>query len=154
MPAPPRRAGSPSAAPPPGPAARRGRCPASRPPGAVKTRRAAGCTVPAPIRSSCLQNSVSAAFPPASAAKTPYRAGPVVHTVTVVEPHPAPAALPLDLRRREVLRQASVALAGRTVALWEVSPSAEVVPVLASNAAPRHAGTRLVIAMTLHRWSA
>ena len=71
-----------------------------------------------------------------------------------MEPHPAPAALPLDLRRREVLRQASVALAGRTVALWEVSPSAEVVPVLASTAAPRPADTRLDLESTLHRWSA
>src|SRR5207302_1110024 len=79
-------------------------------------------------------------FPPASAAKTPYRAAPVFHTVTAVETHPAPAAL--ELRRREVLRQASVALAGRTVALWEVSPSAEVVPILASAAAPRPGDTR------------
>src|SRR5881227_462991 len=60
----------------------------------------------------------------------------------------------MDLRRREVLRQASVALAGRTVALWEVSPSAEVVPILASAAAPRPADTRLDLETTLHRWSA
>src|SRR5205814_5189653 len=60
----------------------------------------------------------------------------------------------MDLRRREVLRQASVALAGRTVALWEVSPSAEVVPVLASAAAPRPGDTRLDLESTLHRWSA
>src|SRR2546423_14039096 len=60
----------------------------------------------------------------------------------------------MDLRRREVLRQASVALAGRTVALWEVSHSAEVVPVLASAAAPRPSDTRLDLESTLHRWSA
>jgi signal transduction histidine kinase len=69
-----------------------------------------------------------------------------------VETHTAPAAL--ELRRREVLRQASVALAGRTVALWEVSPSAEVVAVMASAAAPRPADTRLDLETTLHRWSA
>ena len=64
----------------------------------------------------------------------------------------APAAL--ELRRREVLRQASVALAGRTVALWEVSPTAEVVPVMASAGAPRPGDLRLDLDNTLHRWSA
>src|SRR5207248_2753673 len=83
------------------------------------------------------QNSASAAFPPAGAAKTPYRPAADFHIVTAVETPTTPAAL--ELRRREVLRQASVALAGRTVALWEVSPSAEVVPILASAAAPRPA---------------
>jgi len=71
-----------------------------------------------------------------------------------VETPPAPAALTLDLRRREVLRQASVALAGRIVALWEVSPSAEVVPVLVSAASARPGDTRLDLDSTLHRWSA
>jgi len=69
-----------------------------------------------------------------------------------VETPPAPAAV--ELRRREVLRQASVALAGRTVALWEVSPTAQVVAVLTSTAAPRPADTRLDLESTLHRWSA
>ncbi len=69
-----------------------------------------------------------------------------------MEKHTAPAAF--ELRRREVLRQASVALAGRTVALWEVSPSAEVVPVMASAAAPRPGDIRLDLESTLHRWSA
>ena len=69
-----------------------------------------------------------------------------------MEKPPAPAAV--ELRRREVLRQASVALAGRTVALWEVSPTAQVVPVLTSTAAPRPADTRLDLESTLHRWSA
>ena len=64
----------------------------------------------------------------------------------------APAAL--ELRRREVLRQASVALAGRTVALWEVSPTAQVVPVMASASAPRPGDLRLDLDNTLHRWSA
>src|SRR5207248_2729245 len=93
-----------------------------------------------------------AAFPPAGAAKTPYRPAADFHIVTAVETPTTPAAL--ELRRREVLRQASVALAGRTVALWEVSPSAEVVPILASAAAPRPADTRLDLDATLHRWSA
>src|SRR5207249_3935885 len=118
-----------------GPTGRRATCPAWRPPGGAGTRRAASCTGPAPTRSSCPQNSASAAFPPAGAAKTPYRPAADFHIVTTVETPTTPAAL--ELRRREVLRQASVALAGRTVASWEVSPSAEVVPILASAAAPR-----------------
>src|SRR5205807_10155001 len=136
----------------PGPAARRATCPASRRPVGARRRRAASCTVPAPTRSWCPKNSACAAFPPAGAAKTPYRSAPVFHTVTAVETPPAPAAV--ELRRREVLRQASVALAGRTVALWEVSPTAQVVAVLTSTAAPRPADTRLDLESTLHRWSA
>src|ERR1051326_939765 len=138
--------------PPPAPAARRTRCRAWRPPGGAGIPRAASCTGPAPTRSSCPQNSVSAAFPPAGAAKTPYRPAWRFHIVTAVETPTAPPAL--ELRRREVLRQASVALSGRVVALWEVSPSAEVVPILASAAAPRPADTRLDLETTLHRWSA
>ena len=69
-----------------------------------------------------------------------------------METHTALAAL--ELRRHEVLRQASVALGGRTVALWEVSPSAQVVPVLVSATAARPADTRLDLDSTLHRWSA
>ena len=69
-----------------------------------------------------------------------------------METPPAPAAV--ELRRREVLRQASVALAGRIVALWEVSPSAEVLPVLTSAATARPTDTRLDLESTLHRWSA
>src|SRR5207302_1630682 len=147
-------AGRSAAAPrrPPGPAASRARSPASPPPGGAGTRRAASCTGPAPTRSSCPQNSASAAFPPAGAAKTPYRPAADFHIVTTVETPTTPAAL--ELRRREVLRQASVALAGRTVALWEVSPSAQVVPVLVSATAARPADTRLDLDSTLHRWSA
>ena len=70
-----------------------------------------------------------------------------------METNTAPPA-PLDLRRREVLRQASVALSGRIVALWEVSPSAEVLPVLTSAPPTRPADTRLDLDTTLHRWSA
>src|SRR5256714_8660034 len=56
----------------------------------------------------------------------------------------------MDLRRREVLRQASVALAGRVVALWEVSPSAEVLPVRTSATHAPAADTRLDLENTLH----
>jgi signal transduction histidine kinase len=55
-------------------------------------------------------------------------------------------------RRREVLRQASVALQGRVVTLWEVSPRAEVLPVLASVPAPSYQATILDLDHTLHRW--
>lgn len=55
-------------------------------------------------------------------------------------------------RRREVLRQASVALQGRVVTLWEVSPRAEVLPVLASVPDPSYQTTILDLDHTLHRW--
>jgi signal transduction histidine kinase len=57
-------------------------------------------------------------------------------------------------RRREVLRQASVALQGRVVTLWEVSARAEVTPVLSSTAAPPQSDTRLDLDGTLHYWGA
>jgi signal transduction histidine kinase len=57
-------------------------------------------------------------------------------------------------RRREVLRQASVALQGRVVALWEVSARAEVLPVLASVPSPSRGDTTLDLGSTLERWSA
>ncbi len=57
-------------------------------------------------------------------------------------------------RRREVLRQASVALQGRVVTLWEVSPRAVVVPVLTSVPNPPKRATTLDLESTLHRWGA
>lgn len=57
-------------------------------------------------------------------------------------------------RRREVLRQASVALQGRVVALWEVSARAEVLPVLASVPSPPRGDTTLDLGSMLERWSA
>jgi signal transduction histidine kinase len=57
-------------------------------------------------------------------------------------------------RRREILRQASVALAGRVVAMWEVSARAEVVPILASVPSPPPGDTQLDLSSMLQRWSA
>jgi len=57
-------------------------------------------------------------------------------------------------RRREVLRQASVALQGRVVTVWEVSARAQVRPVLASVPNPPPASTALDLETTLHRWGA
>lgn len=57
-------------------------------------------------------------------------------------------------RRREVLRQASVALGGRIVTLWRVSERAEVVPEVTSVAEPRHHETTLDIDATLRHWGA
>lgn len=56
--------------------------------------------------------------------------------------------------RREVLREASVALQGRPVTLWEVSSRAEVVPVMTSAGSAQGADTRLDLDTTLHRWGA
>src|SRR2546425_4568155 len=56
--------------------------------------------------------------------------------------------------RREVLREASVALQGRPVTLWEVSSRAEVVPVLTSAGSAHGGGTRPDLDNTLHRWGA
>src|SRR6266536_3643038 len=55
--------------------------------------------------------------------------------------------------RREVLREASVALQGRVVTLWEVSSRAEVIPVMTS-ATTSQSPTRLDLDSTLHRWGA
>ena len=57
-------------------------------------------------------------------------------------------------RRREILRQASVALQGRVVAMWEVSSRAEVLPILTSAASPPPGATDLDLSSTLQRWSA
>jgi signal transduction histidine kinase len=57
-------------------------------------------------------------------------------------------------RRREILRQASVALQGRVVAMWEVSARAEVLPILTSVPKPPLGATSLDLTSTLQRWSA
>jgi signal transduction histidine kinase len=61
---------------------------------------------------------------------------------------------PVLARRREILRQASVALHGRVVTMWEVSARAEVVPILASVPSPPLGATALDLSTTLQRWSA
>src|SRR5205809_2976573 len=54
--------------------------------------------------------------------------------------------------RREVLREASIALQGRAVTLWEVSPRAEVIPVMTTAPTSQSGDTRLDLDSTLHRW--
>jgi signal transduction histidine kinase len=61
---------------------------------------------------------------------------------------------PVLARRREILRQASVALHGSVVTMWEVSARAEVVPILASVPSPPLGATALDLSTTLQRWSA
>jgi len=56
--------------------------------------------------------------------------------------------------RGEVLRQASVALQGRVVTLWEVSKGVEVIPVLTSVADPPYQAVILDLDATLGRWGA
>ncbi len=61
---------------------------------------------------------------------------------------------PAVARRREILRQASVALQGRVVALWEVSARAEVLPILTSTPTTPQGATSFDLSGTLQRWSA
>src|SRR5439155_2845892 len=70
-----------------------------------------------------------------------------------------------DEGRREILRQASVALGGRSVTVWEVSARAELEPQASSSAraelepqassepAPTHHATNLDVDATLRRWN-
>jgi len=60
----------------------------------------------------------------------------------------------MQLRRSEVLRQASVALQGRAVTLWEVSARAQVIPVLTSAVTSTSQDTTLDLDGTLHHWGA
>jgi hypothetical protein len=53
---------------------------------------------------------------------------------------------------REILRQASVALSGRVVTLWEISARGEVVPRLSSVTDPPYHATVLDVEGTLVRW--
>src|SRR5213596_747384 len=55
--------------------------------------------------------------------------------------------------RREILRQASVALGGRPVTVWEVSSRAELEPQASSEPAPTHHATKLDVDATLRRWN-
>ncbi|MGH7530325.1 MAG: sensor histidine kinase [Gemmatimonadales bacterium] len=57
-------------------------------------------------------------------------------------------------QRREVLRQASVALRGRVVTLWEISPDTEAVPLLSGTLDPPAAETTLDLDATLRQWGA
>ena len=75
-----------------------------------------------------------------------HSAPPRTETLTVPES--------VQARRSEVLRQASVALQGRTVTLWQVSARAEVAPVLTSAASPPPEDTALDVDRTLHHWGA
>ena len=73
-------------------------------------------------------------------------APPAMETLTAVDS--------VQARRSEVLRQASVALQGRPVTLWEVSPRAEVAPVLTSGTQATPEDTALDVDRTLHHWGA
>ena len=55
--------------------------------------------------------------------------------------------------RREILRQASVALGGRPVTVWQVSERAELEPQGSSEPAPAHHSTKLDVDATLRRWN-
>ncbi|HEV2749005.1 MAG TPA: HAMP domain-containing sensor histidine kinase [Gemmatimonadales bacterium] len=55
--------------------------------------------------------------------------------------------------RREILRQASVALGGRPVTVWEVSARAELEPQSSSDPVPAHHTTNLDVDSTLRRWN-
>jgi signal transduction histidine kinase len=55
--------------------------------------------------------------------------------------------------RREILRQASVALGGRPVTVWEVSARAELEPQASSDPSPTHHTTKLDVDATLRRWN-
>lgn len=56
--------------------------------------------------------------------------------------------------RAEVLRAASVALQGRAVTLWEVSPQAALLPIETGGTVTSAADTALDVEATLHRWAA
>lgn len=66
---------------------------------------------------------------------------------TLTAPEPMPDS-------REVLREASVALRGRPVALWQVSSGGTVRPVLTSPPDAPAEHTTLDVDATLHRWGA
>jgi signal transduction histidine kinase len=55
---------------------------------------------------------------------------------------------------REVLRQAGIALDGRIVTLWEISPAAAAVPVLSGIPDPLASDVDLDLETTLRRWGA
>jgi len=55
---------------------------------------------------------------------------------------------------REVLRQAGIALGGRIVTLWEISPTTTAVPVLSGVPNPNPIDVELDLETTLRRWGA
>ncbi len=63
------------------------------------------------------------------------------------------AGVPLA-HEREVLRQAGIALDGRTVTLWEISPTAAAIPVLSGVSNPQAGEIQLDLEATLRRWGA
>jgi signal transduction histidine kinase len=70
----------------------------------------------------------------------------------LLETNTAPDSI--QQRRSEVLRQASIALQGRPVTLWEVSARAEVSPIQTSVDNPTSVDTALDLDHTLHYWGA
>jgi signal transduction histidine kinase len=70
----------------------------------------------------------------------------------LLETNTAPDSI--QQRRSEVLRQASIALQGRPVTLWEVSARAEVSPIQTSADNPTSVDTALDLDHTLHYWGA
>lgn len=56
--------------------------------------------------------------------------------------------------RREVLRQAGIALADRVVTLWEISPAADALALASSIPDPPAQDTALDLETTLRRWGA
>src|SRR2546422_6137241 len=54
--------------------------------------------------------------------------------------------------RREILRQASVALGGRPVTVWEVSAGAELEPQASSDPTPGYHDSKLDVDATLRHW--
>ena len=65
----------------------------------------------------------------------------------------AEVAVPL-VHEREVLRQAGIALDGRTVTLWEISATTAAVPVLSGIPNPQPADVELDLETTLRWWGA
>ena len=98
---------------------------------------------------------LTAANAPHRAAKAPYadapasRIFPVMGGGQTATRSSAPAE-----HRREVLRQASVALRGYVVHLWEISPSAEAAVLASSIPDPPAGATKLNLGATLQRWGA
>ena len=64
------------------------------------------------------------------------------------------AMVPERAHECEVLRQAGVALHGRVVTLWEISPSADAVPLFSSTPEPAAKAIELDLETTLRRWGA
>jgi len=57
-----------------------------------------------------------------------------------------------EVQTREILRQASVALQGRVVTLWSISPGGDAMPEVTSELYPGYHSTALDVSGTLGRW--